>query len=414
MTTIAYLANEFPCAVEWYVAEEIRALRAQGFTVIPSTGKSIPIASAPKTMGDLAGETQCVRPKSFLQFLEAFVFCFVYAHRLRDVWYRIFSQGAEPWSVRVRAIAHTLLGVSWAQHLRSRAVDHIHVHHGYYASWIAMTTARILGVPYSLTIHGSDLLVNAVYLDTKLQNCAFCLTISEFNRQFILAHFPSIPSHRVIVQRIGVPVPDTTIHSAANSSPFTVLSVGRLHAVKNQSFLIQACFFLKEHGMPILCLIAGEGPERRRLQRLIEELGLQQTVELLGHVPQEKLGRYYDDADLVTLTSHSEGIPLTLMEAMARGRLVLAPSITGIPELVKHNETGFLYKPGALEEFVWRIHQIYDNFAAYDSIRRAARQHVHQHFHLDSNLRTLSNLFQQRAGSHSEKELYENPVLQQI
>ena len=166
--------------------------------------------------------------------------------------------------------------------------------------------------------------------------------------------------------------------------------------------------------MPIRCLIAGDGPERTRLQQLIDELGLQQTVELLGHVPQEELGRYYDEADLVTLTSHSEGIPLTLMEAMARGRLVLAPSITGIPELVKHNETGFLYKPGAMEEFVWRIHQIHDNFAAYHSMRRAAHEHVRRHFHLDLNLRTLSNLFQQRAGSHCEKELYENPVLQQI
>ena len=166
--------------------------------------------------------------------------------------------------------------------------------------------------------------------------------------------------------------------------------------------------------MPIRCLIAGEGPERRRLQRLIDELGLQETVELLGHVPQDELCRYYDEADLVTLTSRSEGIPLTLMEAMARGRLVLAPSITGIPELVKHNETGLLYKPGALEEFVWRIHQIHDNFAAYDSIRQAGRRHVRRHFHLDSNLRTLSNLFQQLAGDHSEEELYENPVLQQI
>jgi len=414
MTTIAYLANEFPCAVEWYVAEEIRALRAQGFTVIPSTGKSVPFARAPESMRDLARETQCVRPKSFFQFLEIFVSCFVYARRLRDVWYRIFSEGAEPWGVRIRAIAHTFLGVCWAQQLRSRAVDHIHVHHGYYASWIAMTTARILGVPYSLTLHGSDLLVNAVYLDTKLQNCAFCLTISEFNRQFILAHFPSISSHDIIVQRIGVPVPSTTTHRDSHASPFTVLSVGRLHPVKNQSFLIQACFFLKEYGMPIRCLIAGDGPERTRLQQLIDELGLQQTVELLGHVPQEELGRYYDEADLVTLTSHSEGIPLTLMEAMARGRLVLAPSITGIPELVKHNETGFLYKPGAMEEFVWRIHQIHDNFAAYHSMRRAAHEHVRRHFHLDLNLRTLSNLFQQRAGSHCEKELYENPVLQQI
>jgi len=57
----------------------------------------------------------------------------------------------------------------------------------------------------------------------------------------------------------------------------------------------------------------------------------------------------------VVLTSRSEGIPLVLMEAMARGRIVLAPAITGIPELVIAGKTGFLYEPGSLQDFVARL-----------------------------------------------------------
>jgi len=64
---------------------------------------------------------------------------------------------------------------------------------------------------------------------------------------------------------------------------------------------------------------------------------------------------WYDRADLVVLTSRSEGIPLVLMEAMARGRIVLAPAITGIPELVIAGKTGFLYEPGSLQDFVARL-----------------------------------------------------------
>jgi glycosyltransferase involved in cell wall biosynthesis len=277
-----------------------------------------------------------------------------------------------------------------------------------------MTAARVLGISFSLTLHGSDLLLDGAYLDTKLRNCAFCLTISEFNRRHILAHFPWMPSDRVLLHRMGVTIPVTAISPTSKSEPFTLLSVGRLHAVKNHSFLIQGCFFLKEYGVPLRCLIAGEGPERRRLELLIHALGVEDNVHLLGHVPHDQLSQYYEQADLVVLTSQSEGIPLTLMEAMAQGRLVLAPAITGIPELVKQNETGFLYRKGALEEFVWRVHQIYRTLPAYDAVRRSARDHVRDLFDLEVNLQALSDLFEQRIVNGVSEDVYEDPVLQQI
>lgn len=286
-----------------------------------------------------------------------------------------------------------------------------------------MVAARLLGVPFSLTLHGSDLLMRAAYLDMKLAHCDFCLTVSEFNRTYILAHFPAIDPHKVLVQRLGVDVPSAVVSTVSQHSPdagpsaarpLTLLSVGRLHAVKNQSFLIQACFFLKEYGLPLRCLIAGEGPERGRLEFLIRELGLQNTVELLGHVPHPEISRYYQEADLVVLTSRSEGIPLVLMEAMAHGRVVLAPAITGIPELVLNGRTGFLYSPGVLEDFVWRVDQIARSLPALNPVRRAAREHVREHFNLPANLYALGTLFLQRVAHESPEVAYEDPVLQQI
>ena len=83
---------------------------------------------------------------------------------------------------RLKALLHTWLGAYYAGLLRERGVTHIHAHHGYFGSWIAMTAARLLGVSFSLTLHGSDLLRDGVYLETKLKNCRFCVTISEYNR----------------------------------------------------------------------------------------------------------------------------------------------------------------------------------------------------------------------------------------
>src|SRR5207237_1202124 len=88
--------------------------------------------------------------------------------------------------------------------LQGRGVTHIHVHHGYFASWVAMAAARLLGINFSMTLHGSDLLLHAAYLDTKLKHCNFCITISEFNRQYILDHYPDVDPAKIAVFRMGV------------------------------------------------------------------------------------------------------------------------------------------------------------------------------------------------------------------
>jgi glycosyltransferase involved in cell wall biosynthesis len=118
--------------------------------------------------------------------------------------------------------------------------------------------------------------------------------------------------------------------------------------------------------------------------------------------------------DVVVLTSRSEGIPLVLMEAMAYGKTVLAPAITGIPELVHDGETGFLYRPGSLSDFVNKLHMIRSSSPALSGLRRAARQHVLEHFDREKNLAALADLFVSRISSKQRTDLHENPVLQQI
>jgi glycosyltransferase involved in cell wall biosynthesis len=93
------------------------------------------------------------------------------------------------------------------------------------------------------------------------------------------------------------------------------------------------------------------------------------------------------------LTSRSEGIPLVLMEAMARAKVVLAPNITGIPELVLEGRTGFLYRAGSLDDFVSRVEMIHESRSALAPIASAAQQHVSQYFDRDKNLAAFGDLF---------------------
>jgi glycosyltransferase involved in cell wall biosynthesis len=117
------------------------------------------------------------------------------------------------------------------------------------------------------------------------------------------------------------------------------------------------------------------------------------------------------------LTSRSEGIPLVLMEAMVRGIPVLAPTITGIPELVLDGKNGFLYRPGSLGDFVARVELVHRSESALGPLGRAARQHVLQHFNRETNLAAFCDLILSlirptNIRPTTEHPSYENSLLQ--
>src|SRR5437879_600443 len=189
MPTIAYLANQFPSQVEPYVPAEIRELRSRGFEVIPGSARASTRLDA--ELESFVTETVYLQPLRLWLLVRAAWLCLRRFRRITDLFERMFS-GTEGPSRRVRALLHTWLGAYYALQLEGRGVEHIHVHHGYFASWIAMVASRLLGITFSMTLHGSDLLLHKAYLDSKLENCSFCVTVSEFNRQHILEQFPNI------------------------------------------------------------------------------------------------------------------------------------------------------------------------------------------------------------------------------
>ena len=431
MLTVAYLANLFPSPVEPYVGEEIAELRKRGVQVVAGTVR-MPrenVGGAVKNAPEIV-----LQASTIAVLLRAAWLCVRKWRRIAALLARIAFHGNEGLLQRCKALAHTFLGACYAVLLEGRGVEHIHVHHGYFGSLIAMTAARLRGVGFSMTLHGSDLLVHGAFLDVKLMYCTFCLTVSEYNRRYILDRYPGVTSGKVLVSRMGVDLSNdraVTTVTGKSAGHFTLLAVGRLHPVKDQAFLVRACAQLAARAVNFECLIAGEGPERRRLELLIRNSGLEQKVRLLGHVPRDQMNAAYDSADLVVLTSRSEGIPLVLMEAMARGKIVLAPAITGIPELVVPGHTGFLYEPGSQDSLVDRLLFIYaltraegglDEHAS--CLRSAARQlhwmrhaalvQVRHKFNREKNLQSFVNQFLERVAPRRENIPDENFVLQQI
>jgi glycosyltransferase involved in cell wall biosynthesis len=400
--------------VEPYVWEEVQELRKRGHVIICC---SVHSPASDRETQRFADETIGLLPVRVALILPATMLLLRNLSKLRDFLRRILVHGNESIFARARALLHTWLGAYYALLLKRSGIEHLHAHHGYSASWIAMVAARILRTGFSLTLHGSDLLIHHAYLDTKLANCSFCLTVSEFNRKHIVRNYPGVAADKIIVQRLGVETSMTDAPSFPrdDESILLMLSVGRLHRVKNHEFLIQGCRELKSIGLRFFCIIVGEGPEHIALERLIRKLDLEEEVKLFGQVPRQRLDSYYSICDLVVLTSRSEGLPLVLMEAMAHGRTVLAPEITGIPELVIPGKTGFLYTPDSLEDFVAKVKTVSLARNALAPMRREARRHVVQYFNRATNLSAFAELFLSRIYSSTpETTAHENSLLQQI
>jgi len=422
--TVAYLANQFPSAVEPYVADEIAELRHRGIRVVAGSVRrpSLDSESLPPEI--------ILQVISIRSVLQAARLCLKRWRQMSDLFTRIFFEGTEGFGMRAKAVLHTWLGACFAAHLQNYSPDHIHVHHGYFGSWIAMVAARLLDLGFSVTLHGSDLLLNAAYLDVKLENCRFCFTVSEFNRAYILDKYPALDPRKVLLCRLGVEPGLANPRVPARGSRFKLLAVGRLHPVKDHAFLVRAVQELVKKNIDVECQIAGDGPERRRLKRLIRDLRLQDRVHLLGHVGRDRINCVYDWADAVVLTSRSEGIPLVLMEAMARRQIVLAPNITGIPELVIHAKTGFLYKPGCLADCVDQLIHIYllqqSSVVSHprsltvppqrrlEWIRHAARVQVLRNFNRKKNLGSFTEALIARITHKAGSLPHANFVLQQI
>jgi glycosyltransferase involved in cell wall biosynthesis len=231
-----------------------------------------------------------------------------------------------------------------------------------------------------------------------------------------------VDQQKIIVSRLGVGTKSNMaipfLYRQTRKGKFNILAVGRLHVVKNHAFLIQACARLRDEGLSFECSIAGSGPELKNLETLIRKNRLQKCVRLLGHVVHSDLDFLYRSADLFVMTSLSEGIPLVLMEAMACGTIVLAPAITGIPELVNPGKTGFLYQPGNPADFVQRLlflQKLVDANASKNRlhwIRHAGKAQVRNNFNRSDNLRRFGATFMKQLTGAGMELGHANSILQ--
>lgn len=151
---------------------------------------------------------------------------------------------------------------------------------------------------------------------------------------------------------------------------FTLISVGALDPRKAHDLTIRALTMLPG----VTLLIAGRGPELKRLQALALEIGVQDRVTFLGPVAQPDLKRYYNACDAMVLASSREGWANVLLESMACGTPVVASNVWGTPEVVAAPEAGVLMEDRTPEKLAKAVMQLRANYPDHAATRRYAER----------------------------------------
>ncbi len=120
--------------------------------------------------------------------------------------------------------------------------------------------------------------------------------------------------------------------------------VARLDLQKGFEYLLRAARELRATFPGLKFVIVGEGPDRNEIEDMIQRLGLQSTVVLAGQ--HSDMPGVYAAMDVFVLPSLNEGLPMTILEAMAASRPVIASRVGAIPKVIKDGETGLLVDPG--------------------------------------------------------------------
>jgi len=249
----------------------------------------------------------------------------------------------------------------------------IHAHFARKATAKARSLAAGLGVPYSFTAHRYDIYSRPPddFHERAMGAGAF-VTVSEANADYIISTF-GVPRTRIHIIPCGV---DTERFSPGVSKidPPHVVCIARLQAVKNHILLLEACSVLRERHVAFRCVLLGDGEERDAIATAITRRNLEGLVILHGAAEQDEVRDWLRRAAVCALSSHSEGMPVSLMEAAACGVPAVATAVGGVPELVEHGQTGLVVPAGDPQALADALECLLRDEAVRERMGHAARE----------------------------------------
>jgi colanic acid/amylovoran biosynthesis glycosyltransferase len=392
-TRIAYVVKRYPRYSETFIVNEILAHE--------SAGAQIEIFSL-YCIGDTHFQSSIAQVKAPVTYLPAKgIDCSDFWNAFQETSAVIPDLGnklSDAFAIDGRYVYQALL---LAKHLRIKEIDHIHSHFATSSTTVARLASLFSDVPYSFTAHAKDIYHQDVLkdeLDRKLRDAVAVITVSQFNVEYLREMY-AVSSEKVRCIYNGMDL-EKLRHSIPIDRPPEVIAVGRFVEKKGFSYLIDACALLKRLGAEFHCTIIGFGELQMQLENQIRELGLRDTVDLTGPLPQnEVLSRLQNASVLVAPCiigedGNRDGMPTVLLEAMALGTPCVSTDVTGIPEVIKHGVTGLLATQRNAEALSEMIHQLLMDPPLRVRISMNARKVIERDFDIRRNSAAIRGVFE--------------------
>jgi glycosyltransferase involved in cell wall biosynthesis len=202
------------------------------------------------------------------------------------------------------------------------------------------------------------------------------LVLSGYMKDKFSVHTQS----RIYVVPGGVDTREHDVDSSVDTSaPSYILFIGRLHKVKGPSLVLNALPHVINRAGPVSVYLAGTGPEHRALLGMVGQNGLEADVEFLGYVSGDRKVKLIQRAAFVVMPSLYEPFGLVALEAMACGKPVVAARVGGLPDIVRHGETGLLFESGNTAQLADCMVELLLNPELRVQYGRAARQRAESH-----------------------------------
>ena len=287
----------------------------------------------------------------------------------------------------------------WGLLVRGRvALVHVHVasRASFWRKSLLMLPAFLLGIPVILHLHGAEF---ALFYEKECGSIRKQIVCSVFNKASRVVVLSSVwkswvqgisrnPHVVVIYNPVLLPVK----HSWDTRKHGEVLFLGRLGKRKGTYDLLEAAARLARNQPQFRLLLGGDGELDQVWARAIE-LHIADKVELLGWIREVNKERYLASAMIFALPSYNEGLPMSVLEAMAAGLPVISTPVGGIPEAVTDGIEGFLVEPGDVSALANRLEQLLSNPELAEHMGKAARRKIETAFSAETILPQLEKLY---------------------
>ncbi|HEY6193662.1 MAG TPA: glycosyltransferase [Candidatus Eisenbacteria bacterium] len=399
MDAVAYIVRSYPRLSQTFILNEVRALERLGLRIRifaitdphePVKQSGLSEISAPVRYLDAQGRrgwaASSIHARVALASPRRYVKTLLRAlgSRQADTGYRVAS--------RYRCFHYAVvLADILAREGRTNGsrIGRLHAHFAHDPTLVAQWTHLLTGIPFSFTGHARDLYqIPQAELRARAEHATSVVTCCSANVDFLRTVLPDRLRGKIALVHHGVDLGEIAPRDVGGggTAPPLILSVGRLVEKKGFADFLLAVYEVRQSGRRFRCRIYGEGPERARLEKMIEVLRLEGHVTLTGARPRREILAAYREADLFALApcvledGDRDGIPNVIIEAMASGLPVVTTAAGGIPELVTPGVTGLIVEPHDIAGIAANIGRLLDDAALRARLGSAGRAAVEERF----------------------------------